>query len=521
MALTNANIPYPDFVLHTVIDPDKFDLNNAELQGKLNATITQVNLNTPEIALKAYKTYVDTQDATLQSQLNSQNSQIALKANSADVYTKAEVDTSLNGKADKTTTYTKTEVDSALSLKANSSDVTTQLATKANVSTTYSKTEVDSLLSPKATTAYVDTQLSSKANTIDVYSKATLNDTGTASGATLIGSQAISGVTGTTVRSQIVSLKSQIDTISAGTIPDGSVTPAKLDRAYLQLTGGNLTGNINTTADMGAFSFWENGVSLVNKYLTKSGGTMTGTLTGTTINATTALQENGVALSSTYLALAGGTLTGNTTLTKAGSQAIFDIGSTTDDTRIRFLTSGAKTFIQSGSVAGAGKDLEIAGWNGNSIPVLTLRATSTITTGTITGTTINATTALQEAGTPLSTKYVQNQKTAWTNLSLSNGWTNAGAPFASLSYRKNASGEVELRGALTPGTVTIDTLIATLPVGFRPTHQRRYVVAQAMGTTPQAYGGAIQIETTGIIKVLLSHATNTMSFDSIPPIAVD
>lgn len=526
LPLSNANIPYPDFVLHTVIDPDKFDLNNAELQGKLNATITQVNLNTPEIALKAYKTYVDSQDANLQSQITSLSSsnatkatiayvdsenndqdtiinshtstlathtsqistaqsdillrtvntgnhagtwqgnnpsyfdnQIALKANTSDVYTKAQVDTGLNGKADKTTTYTKVEVDNALALKANSSDMATQLATKANVATTYTKTEVDNLLSPKATTSYVDSQLALKANTSSIYTQAQLNATTTgASGAHLIGSATITGVTGTTVYAQLANLKTQIDGVAAGGIPDGSVTPAKLDRAYLQLTGGTLSGTLTGTT-INATTLQEAGTNLSAKYATLSGATFTGTVSGTTINASANLQEGGTNLSAKYLQLVGGTLTGDIVINKSAITASLSVGSSTDDTRYKIFTSGAKVFFQSGNNAwSSAKDLEIAGYNAFNIPTLTLRATSTVAVGTIQGTTINATTNLQEAGVNLSSKYLALTGGTLTNTltgttinatsNLQENGTNLTAKYAQLS------------GATFSGAVTIQNTLS-------------------------------------------------------------
>lgn len=41
--LVNSNIPHPDFQNLQLIDPDKFDANNAELQSKLNAVVTYLN----------------------------------------------------------------------------------------------------------------------------------------------------------------------------------------------------------------------------------------------------------------------------------------------------------------------------------------------------------------------------------------------------------------------------------------------------------------------------------------------
>lgn len=47
-------------------------------------------------------------------------------------------------------------------------------------------------------------------------------------GAALVDAQAIDGVTGSTLQEQLENLKTQLDGVSAGTIPDGSLTDAKL-----------------------------------------------------------------------------------------------------------------------------------------------------------------------------------------------------------------------------------------------------------------------------------------------------
>lgn len=48
----------------------------------------------------------------------------------------------------------------------------------------------------------------------------------------------------------------------------------------------------------------------------------------------------------------------------------------------------------------------------------------------------------------------------WIAATLQNGWT------GSLMYRKNDIGQVEIQGALIPGTLTAGTLVAQLPAGY-------------------------------------------------------
>ncbi|MGG2024207.1 hypothetical protein AB1282_00215 [Gottfriedia sp. S16(2024)] len=113
-------------------------------------------------------------------------------------------------------------------------------------------------------------------------------------------------------------------------------------------------------------------------------------------------------------------------------------------------------------------------------------------------------------------KIISDTTTAWTNLTLQNSWVNSGGTYPNASYRLNALGEVELRGSIKSGTVTSGTTIATLPVGFRPTHDRNYVVYSTDGTNYVL--STIQIMSTGTIR-LFSGGNVVLSLDSIPPIA--
>ena len=146
-------------------------------------------------------------------------STIATKANSADVYTKTEVDNSLTLKANAVDVYTKQQIDAELAAKANASNVytkseidnkgfltehqsltaystteqvtaaiTTAVAPKANADDVYTKTEIDSKgfltehqsLDEYAKTADVTAAISDavapKANAVDVYTKAEVDE---------------------------------------------------------------------------------------------------------------------------------------------------------------------------------------------------------------------------------------------------------------------------------------------------------------------------------------------------------
>jgi len=79
------------------------------------------------------------------------------KADKNDVYTKNEIDNNLNGKADANNVYTKTEVNNSLDNKADKNDVYTKneiddnLNGKADTNNVYTKTEVNNLLASQAT----------------------------------------------------------------------------------------------------------------------------------------------------------------------------------------------------------------------------------------------------------------------------------------------------------------------------------------------------------------------------------
>lgn len=60
----------------------------------------------------------------------------------------------------------------------------------------------------------------------------------------------------------------------------------------------------------------------------------------------------------------------------------------------------------------------------------------------------------------------------WTNVPLLNGWTQTTTP---LRYYKNPFGEVRVVGQITGGTATLNTVVGTLPVGYRPAFLNRGV----------------------------------------------
>jgi len=59
------------------------------------------------------------------------------------------------------------------------------------------------------------------------------------------------------------------------------------------------------------------------------------------------------------------------------------------------------------------------------------------------------------------------QDTDWITLPLLNGWVDYGPPYAPSEYRR-LNGVVYVHGLIKSGTTNNNTVVANLPVGFRP-----------------------------------------------------
>lgn len=62
----------------------------------------------------------------------------------------------------------------------------------------------------------------------------------------------------------------------------------------------------------------------------------------------------------------------------------------------------------------------------------------------------------------------------WTSLTLGNGWGSFGSIYAPAQYYKDREGWVYLRGLVAGGTMTLGTVLATLPVGYRPATKQMF-----------------------------------------------
>jgi hypothetical protein len=177
---------------------------------------------------------------------------LGLKANSADVYTKTQIDTNI---------YTKTQMDTSLGTKANASDVYTKtqmdtsLGLKANSADVYTKTHIDgfSFLTSSSLTNYFNT---ATRTTTDANNYITFSGSGNT--VSLAYDNLITALNGKQ------STLSTSNLINANCLGTGIITNAMLN--YLQ----DVTGNIGAS-------------------LTSKANSTTPTLSGATLNNTTTL----------------------------------------------------------------------------------------------------------------------------------------------------------------------------------------------------------------------------------------
>ena len=131
----------------------------AEIDAKLK------NIN-DTVATKAAQSDLNTLSGTVSghtTSINSINTTLAGKANSADVYTKDAADQLLDAKANASDVYTMTQTDNLLSAKANAADLG-DLAGKDTVAKADLATALASELDAKATTATLNSELAKKAD---------------------------------------------------------------------------------------------------------------------------------------------------------------------------------------------------------------------------------------------------------------------------------------------------------------------------------------------------------------------
>lgn len=101
----------------------------------------------------------------------------------------------------------------------------------------------------------------------------------------------------------------------------------------------------------------------------------------------------------------------------------------------------------------------------------------------------------------------------WITPTLLNGWTTYSG---GNKYRKNSLNQIELVFSATSGTIAVGTIIATLPIGYRPLSDTVFPLFDL--TAFRTNGYTISINTNGDIQILnsvISLVTSTVYTGSI------
>jgi phage minor structural protein len=104
---------------------------------------------------------------------------------------------------------------------------------------------------------------------------------------------------------------------------------------------------------------------------------------------------------------------------------------------------------------------------------------------------------------------IQTQNRGWIAPTLLNGWVNFGSGYETAGYYKDALGFIHLKGVIKSGTMGAAAF--TLPVGYRPSYKKMFIVPTAGGA------GRVDVDTSGnVIVVNYGSATNGyVSLDGI------
>ena len=132
-------------------------------EAEIDAKLKTIN---DTVATKAAQSELNSLSGTVSghtSSINTINTTLASKANSADVYTKDAADQLLDAKANASDVYTMTQTDNLLSAKVNTADLG-DLASKDTVAKADLATALASELDAKATTATLNSELAKKAD---------------------------------------------------------------------------------------------------------------------------------------------------------------------------------------------------------------------------------------------------------------------------------------------------------------------------------------------------------------------
>ena len=111
----------------------------------------------------------------------------------------------------------------------------------------------------------------------------------------------------------------------------------------------------------------------------------------------------------------------------------------------------------------------------------------------------------------INASYLPNTYNAWGNLSLQNGWTwyeYSGGMFSTPQFTKEADNLVSLKGLIRSGSTAYDSVITTLPAGFRPSNRILYT------TVNNGVYARIDIMPSGQVR-FMSSSNAWLSLDNI------
>lgn len=121
---------------------------------------------------------------------------------------------------------------------------------------------------------------------------------------------------------------------------------------------------------------------------------------------------------------------------------------------------------------------------------------------------------LPELWVDTSTPDLSQSPPVWTALTLQNGWVNYGLSYAPARYCK-VNGIVYVQGLIKSGIMTSATVIANLPVGFRPLWNLRWLsYCDTMQNTP-AVAGSVEANNNGDITTGIKVSNGWFSLDAI------
>ena len=90
------------------------------------------------------------------------------------------------------------------------------------------------------------------------------------------------------------------------------------------------------------------------------------------------------------------------------------------------------------------------------------------------------------------------------------GWTNYGGSYAPATYSKTSDGLVVIQGLIVPTTVAQNTVLFTLPVGYRPGKQMLFGVADSgTGTYAGQEIARLDVETNGQVSIIYNVTSGT------------